>query len=186
MTRPRRPVVHLVTLLFRGNTEKTGHGHQPHQGCDHQRPQARRSLGPSPTLCPQDGPPSTYPHRRGQRVGQPRKRQLGNIGRPHTPGPCLADTYPQDLLLRIVHLRSGQKDGRRRLRLTHFTDKIFLLHFSCTFPQRKPWWLLTLPPGCKRRLTSMLHSKRCPMDYQKQSTRNTPPPGTNGKNSASG
>ena len=69
--------------------------------------------------------------------------------------------------------------------LTHLTKKMFLCHFTLTFPQKNPWRLLTLLSGCRQRLTSMLHSKRCHMDSPPQSSKKTPPPGTNGTNSAS-
>ena len=62
-------------------------------------------------------------------------------------------------------------------KLTQLTDKMFLRHFAFNFPQRKPWRLLALMSGCKRRLTSMLHRKRFSMDSLLNSTRNTPPPG---------
>ena len=42
---------------------------------------------------------------------------------------------------------------------------MFPKHFSLTLPQKKPWRLITVPSGCNRRLTSMLHSKRCGMDF---------------------
>ena len=70
--------------------------------------------------------------------------------------------------------------------LTHLTDKVFLHHFTLTFPQRKPWRLLALPPGCKQRLTSMLHIKRCCVAFPPQSTRKTQRPGANGASSANG
>ena len=71
-------------------------------------------------------------------------------------------------------------------RLTHLTDKTFLRHFELTSPQRKTWRLFTLLSECKRRLTYMLHIKRCSMNSPPQSTRKTPPPGPNGANYASG
>ena len=71
-------------------------------------------------------------------------------------------------------------------RLTHITDKMFLCHFALTFPQRKPWRLLTLLSGCKRWLTSMLHSKRCRVAFLPQSNRKTQPPGANGASSVNG
>ena len=65
-------------------------------------------------------------------------------------------------------------------RLTHLTDKIFLRHFALTFPQKKPRRLLTLTSGCRRQMTSMLHSKHCHMAFPPQSSRKTEPPGANG------
>ena len=69
-------------------------------------------------------------------------------------------------------------------RLTHLTNKMFLHHFSLTFHQKNPWQLLTLPSGCRRRLTSMLHSKRCGMASQPHSSKKTPTPGANDASSA--
>ena len=68
--------------------------------------------------------------------------------------------------------------------LNYPPNRMFLRHFGLTFPQKNPWWILTLPSGCRRRLTSMLHSKRCQVDSQPPSYRRTLPPGTNGANSA--
>ena len=43
-------------------------------------------------------------------------------------------------------------------RLTHLIENTFLQKIALTFLQKSPWRLLTIPPGCRRRLTSMLHS----------------------------
>ena len=71
-------------------------------------------------------------------------------------------------------------------RLIHLPDKMFLQHFALTFPQKKPWWLLTLPPGCRWHLTSMLQIKRCHMVFQPPSSKKTPLSGANGASSANG
>ena len=63
---------------------------------------------------------------------------------------------------------------------------MFLRYFALTFKQKNPWRLLTLISGCRRRLTSMLHIKRCHMVSQTQSSKKTPLPGANGTSYASG
>ena len=50
-------------------------------------------------------------------------------------------------------------------RPTQLPSRMFLTHSSLTFLQKNPWRLLTLPSGCRRELTSILHSKRCHVDY---------------------
>ena len=71
-------------------------------------------------------------------------------------------------------------------RLTHITDMMFLQHFSLTFLQKNRWRLITLPLGYRRRLTSMLHRKRCCIDFQSPSSKNTPLPVANGASSSNG
>ena len=71
-------------------------------------------------------------------------------------------------------------------RLTPLTNNMFLCHFYLIFPHRKPWWMLTLPSECKRRLTSTLHRKRCRVDFLLESARKTQLPGANGASSMNG
>ena len=46
---------------------------------------------------------------------------------------------------RIAGVDNNMDDAASRL--THLTDNMFLRHFFLTFPQRKPWRMITLPAG---------------------------------------